>query len=169
MANEGQKLLVIVFDDDLAKDIVDEIVAQQPGDLDKKFIIKTQNASTRPKNLLDLPADSHVIFILQTIENASPTENGGTSVRFFKRKTHPENLLEGKFEYSVLGLGDSNLLLDRQTTTAKDCNQVAIELDGRLEKLGGKRFYELGLADEREGLPEVKPWITGLWANLSKA
>lgn len=27
--------------------------------------------------------------------------------------------------FAVLGLGDSNLLMDRQTTTAKDCNQCA--------------------------------------------
>jgi len=66
----------------------------------------------------------------------------------------------------VLGVGDSNLLLDRQTTTAKDCNQVAQDLDARLEALGGRRFYELGLADERTGLKEVEPWIEGLWAAL---
>lgn len=67
----------------------------------------------------------------------------------------------------MLGVGDSNLLLDRQTTTAKDCNQVAQELDSRLAALGGKRFYELGLADERTGLQEVEPWIDGLWASLA--
>jgi NADPH-ferrihemoprotein reductase len=87
-------------------------------------------------------------------------------VRFFKRKTHPENLLESKFSFTVLGLGDSNLLLDRQTTTAKDCNQVAQELDARLEALSGKRHHSLGLADERADLVEVEPWIDALWASL---
>jgi len=52
----------------------------------------------------------------------------GTCIRFFKRKTHPEDLLHDKFSYAVLGVGDSNLLLDRQTTTAKDCNQCAQEV-----------------------------------------
>jgi len=66
----------------------------------------------------------------------------------------------------VLGLGDSNLLLDRQHTSAKDCNQVAQVLDGRLEALGGVRFYERGEADERTGLTEVDPWIDGLIAKL---
>ena len=47
------------------------------------------------------------------------------TLRFFKRKTHPEDLLNGKFLFSVMGLGDSNLLFDRQTTSAKDCNQCA--------------------------------------------
>jgi NADPH-ferrihemoprotein reductase len=66
----------------------------------------------------------------------------------------------------VLGLGDSNLLLDRQTTTAKDCNQVAQQLDARLEALSGQRRYSLGVSDERTGLTEVEPWIDGLWASL---
>lgn len=92
---------------------------------------------------------------------------GGSCVRFFKRKTHPVDLLSSKnFAYTVLGLGDSNLLLDRQTTTANDCNQVAQEFDARLATLGGKRMYPLGLADERTGLEEVEPWITGLWTSL---
>lgn len=76
--------------------------------------------------------------------------------------------MQGKFQYAILGLGDSNLLLDRQTTTAKDCNQVAQQLDSRLNSLGGTRFYQLGLADERSGLQEVEPWIDGLWESLSK-
>ena len=123
-------------------------------------------ASQRPKTLLDINDDTLVCFVMQTIENASPTEQGGSCLRFFKRKTHPESLLEGKFAFCVFGVGDSNLLLDRQTTTAKDCNQVAQQLDSRLEALSGKRFYELGLADERTGLQEVEPWIDGLWTAL---
>jgi hypothetical protein len=91
---------------------------------------------------------------------------GASCVLFFKRKTHPETLLQEKFSFTVLGLGDSNLLLDRQTTTANDCNQVAQALDLRLEALGSRRHYALGLSDEREGLEEVEPWIDGLWASL---
>ena len=49
-------------------------------------------------------------------------------MRFFKRKTHSNDLLKDKFSFTVLGLGDSNLLMDRQTTTAKDCNQCAKEV-----------------------------------------
>lgn len=93
---------------------------------------------------------------------------GGTCVRFFKRKTHPQDLLQDKFYFTVLGVGDSNLLLDRQTTTAKDCNQVAQELDSRLKVLGGRRHYALGMADERSDLQEVEPWIDGLWESLMK-
>jgi sulfite reductase alpha subunit-like flavoprotein len=92
---------------------------------------------------------------------------GGACLRFFKRKTHPENLLQGKFHFTVFGLGDSNLLLDRQSTGAKDCNQTAQELDIRLEAVGGDRHYELGVSDERTGLTEVEPWIDGFWLSLA--
>lgn len=78
-------------------------------------------------------------------------------------------MLAGKFAYTVFGLGDSNLLLDRQTTTAKDCNQVAQYMDTRLEALGGNRFYPLGLDDERTELQEVEAWVTGLWAAVASS
>ncbi|KAL3804579.1 hypothetical protein ACHAW5_004582 [Stephanodiscus triporus] len=86
------------------------------------------------------------IFIVQTIKNESPPEDagpGGGGVRLF----------------AVLGLGDSNLLLDRRHTSAKDCNQVARALDSRLEGLGGTRFCDRGECDERTGLLECEPWI----------
>ena len=119
-----------------------------------------------------------VCFVFQTIENGAPTEDGGTLTRFFHRKSHPDDLLSSnrssssgggggkKFKFAVLGLGDSNLLLDRQTTSAKDCNQVAQKLDTRLTQLGGTRFHSLGLADERTGLQEVEPWIESFWQNV---
>eukprot|EP00566_Odontella_aurita_P027820 CAMPEP_0113562908 /NCGR_PEP_ID=MMETSP0015_2-20120614/20775_1 /TAXON_ID=2838 /ORGANISM="Odontella" /LENGTH=166 /DNA_ID=CAMNT_0000464831 /DNA_START=102 /DNA_END=599 /DNA_ORIENTATION=- /assembly_acc=CAM_ASM_000160 len=156
--------IVVVHGGELATDVASkiksEIVSASPGGLSDGDVT-VQCASVRPKKLLDLGASTLVVFVLQTIENSSPTEEGGTTVRFFKRKTHPSGLLEGEGSfrhYAVLGVGDSNLLLDRQTTTARDCNQVAQELDGRLEALGGVRFRELGMADERTGLTEVKLW-----------
>jgi NADPH-ferrihemoprotein reductase len=76
-------------------------------------------------------------------------------------------MLSDGFLYTVLGLGNSNLLLDRQTTGPLDCNQVAIELDNCLHNLGGSRWYPLGLADERIGLDiYVEPWIDGFWEKL---
>jgi sulfite reductase alpha subunit-like flavoprotein len=77
-------------------------------------------------------------------------------------------MLSDGFLYTVLGLGNSNLLLDRQTTGPNDCNQVAQELDQCLYNLGGSRWYPLGLADERIGLDiNVEPWIDGLWQALN--
>ena len=100
----------------------------------------------------------------RTIENEEPTEEAGACIRFFKRKTHPNTLL--KCSFAVLGLGDSNLLLDRQHTSAKDCNQVAAMLDSRLEALGATRFHSRGECDERTGLTEVEPWIEQLYKKL---
>ena len=156
--------VVVVHGGELASDVAEQVKEKKPAKLDVEVTLR--NASERPKTLLDLGPGTVVCFLIQTIENSSPTEEGGTCLRFFKRKMHAENLLEG-FKFSVLGLGDSNLLLDRQTTTAKDCNQAAQELDARLRALGGSSVHELGLADERTGLQEVEPWIDSFWTSLS--
>jgi len=154
--------VVVVYGGELAKDVAERIVQQKP--ISCSYDVSMRCASERPKTLLDYDGETTVCFVLQTIENAAPTEEGGSCFRFFKRKTHPETLLaDNKFSFAMLGLGDSNLLLDRQTTTAKDCNQVAQELDARLAALGGQRKYELGMADERTELKEVEPWIEGFW------
>ena len=94
-----------------------------------------------------------VIFVVQTIENEAAPEAAGSCCRFFKRKTHAADLLAGKLRFAVLALGDSNLLLDRQTTTAKDCNQVGQTLDARLAELGDAR---LELRVRRHGPGQVR-------------
>jgi sulfite reductase alpha subunit-like flavoprotein len=66
----------------------------------------------------------------------------------------------------VLGLGDSNLLLDRQSTSAKDCNQIARKLDKRCAELGGERFHALGESDDRTGNLEIEPWLDSLKDSL---
>jgi sulfite reductase alpha subunit-like flavoprotein len=157
--------IVIIHGGELAKDVAEQVEALKPSD---DFDVTLRCASERPKTLLNL-SDAVLCFVMQTIENEAPTEEGGSVVRFFKRKTHPSDLLESSgLSFAVLGLGDSNLLLDRQTTAAKDCNQVAQQLDSRLEALGGKRVCPLGMADERTGLTEVEPWIKDVfWKSLS--
>lgn len=77
-------------------------------------------------------------------------------------------MLNEGFFFTVLGLGNSNLLLDRQTTGPSDCNQVAQDLDSCLNNLGGIRYFPLGLADERIGLDmDVETWMDGLWLRLN--
>ena len=68
----------------------------------------------------DAPAAA--IFVVETIENAQPAEAAGTCLRFYnrKRKGGEKGLFAGKLRYAVLGLGDTNLLVDRKSTTAKD-------------------------------------------------
>ncbi|KAL1510218.1 hypothetical protein AB1Y20_006546 [Prymnesium parvum] len=113
--------------------------------------------------------DVVVCFIVATIENEQPPESAGACIRFFNRTSNPKGMLargSAPLQFTVLGLGDSNLLLDRQTTTAKDCNQVAQKLDARLEELGGRRFYPRGEVDDRTGSLELAPWIDGIWDPL---
>eukprot|EP00533_Pseudo-nitzschia_delicatissima_P011770 CAMPEP_0197273460 /NCGR_PEP_ID=MMETSP1432-20130617/11317_1 /TAXON_ID=44447 /ORGANISM="Pseudo-nitzschia delicatissima, Strain UNC1205" /LENGTH=173 /DNA_ID=CAMNT_0042739125 /DNA_START=252 /DNA_END=773 /DNA_ORIENTATION=- len=168
--------VVIIHGGELAKDVAEQIEALKPSD---DFEVTLRCASERPKTLMeyvkkgdDANGDNKTVlcFAMQTIENEGPTEEGGSVLRFFKRKTHPTDLLESpSLSFAVLGLGDSNLLLDRQTTGAKDCNEVAKQLDSRLEALGATRLCPLGMADERTGLTEVDPWIKEtFWKSLGK-
>ena len=66
------------------------------------------------------------LFVVETVENAQPADAAGPTVRFFnrKRKEKKEGLLKDLLQYAVVCIGDTNLLLDRQSTTAKDCNQA---------------------------------------------
>ena len=89
-------------------------------------------------------------------------------MRYIHRRTHADDLFNGRLLYAVLGLGDTNLLLDRQTTTAKDCNQVARRLDARLAALGATRFHDIGETDDRTGNQELDPWISACVAKLAK-
>jgi sulfite reductase alpha subunit-like flavoprotein len=159
--------LVILYGGELAKDVAEQVASQKPAE--SPITVTLRCADERPKTLVNYGDTTAVCFILQTIENAAPTEDGGACVRFFKRKTHPIDLLV-KFSFTMLGVGDSNLLLDRQTTGAADCNQVAQQLDTRLEALGGTRFHKTALADERTGLSEiVEPWIASVWESLASS
>lgn len=156
--------VLVLAGGELAVDVAEQIVAKKPADF--SIPIACRSMSDKPKEVPGLGADVLLVLVIQTIENAQPTEDGGRLLRFFKRKTHPADLMAGK-AFACLGLGDSNLLLDRQTTTAQHCNQCAQELDARLATLGAFRLGELGLADERTGLTEVEPWIRAFWAGLS--
>lgn len=158
--------IIIVHGGELARDVAEQIESLKPSAQNVEVTLRC--ASERPKKLLELLDETTVLcFVMQTIENENPTEEGGSVFRFFKRKTHGDDLLKGT-KFAVLGLGDSNLLLDRQTTGAKDCNQVAQQLDARLEALGGTRVCDLGMADERTGLTEVEPWIQDtFWKSLA--
>ena len=53
------------------------------------------------------------IYIVQTIENEQAPEPATRFFSFIKNKSHPEDLFS-KLQYTVIALGDSNLLLDRQ-------------------------------------------------------
>lgn len=150
-----------------------QMVSMSKSKIFKAALLVGQAQAGDEKEETPQPQSSRLaIFIAQTIENESPPEDSGACIRFLNRKTHPNNLLKGLY-FTVLGLGDSNLLLDRQHTGAKDCNQVAQKLDKRLDGNGGLgaiRFYGRGECDERTGLEDgVEPWVEGLVQKLLKA
>jgi hypothetical protein len=65
--------LVIVYGGELAKDVAERVVAKKPAASSIQVTLRC--ADDRPKTLADLGADTVVCFVLQTIENASPTED----------------------------------------------------------------------------------------------
>ena len=154
--------VTVLYGGELAQDIAERIVKDSSA-----HSLKMECSSMEGFKKLKLDQSEHtVVFVVQTIENNAYPEAAGGCVRFFKRKTHAADLLSGKLQFTVLCVGDSNLLLDRQTTTANDCNAAGQALDSRLEELGGSKIYARGESDERTGLKEVEPWIEGLWAAL---
>lgn len=160
-----EKVLVLCGGN-LASDIGEKILEKMSGG--KVEVEQKGMWEVKGKSLTDgtVSATTLVVFIIETVENEMPPEEASTLMMFFKRKSHPEDLLSDKFKFCVLGLGNSDLLLDRQTTTAKDCNQAAQTLDKRLEALGGSRHFDLCIADERSELVEVEPWLEHLVESL---
>ena len=165
----------------IAERIVSEGSARSPPIV---MECKSMEGFRKPALKALVASDATIIMVMQTVENDEPPESAGGVLRFFKMKSHPVDmlatvcftvrlLLAGGPKWSmqpfsnsrhglarcvlpqVLALGDSNLLLDRQTTTAKDCNKCGQLLDARMGDLGGTRFYPRGEADERTSLQEV--------------
>ncbi len=158
--------VILLSGGDLSADVAEQIASKLSSSTPIEASRVHKVAMSKSKEFKDALLEGSLakpstlaIFIAQTIENELPTEDAGACIRFFKRKTHPDTLFKDKPQFAVLGLGDSNLLLDRQHTNASDCNQVAQALDARLQALGGERFCQRGECDERTGLLEVEPWI----------
>jgi hypothetical protein len=63
--------LVVVHGGELAKDVAEQIVAKKGSSAIK---VTMRSASERPKTLVDLGDNTLVCFVMQTIENAAPTE-----------------------------------------------------------------------------------------------
>lgn len=65
--------LLIVHGGELAKDIAERIAAKKPTS-SSITDVSVRCGSERPKKLLDVPEDTLVCFVMQTIENAAPTD-----------------------------------------------------------------------------------------------
>mmetsp|Transcript_8837 Transcript_8837/g.23045 ORF Transcript_8837/g.23045 Transcript_8837/m.23045 type:complete len:160 (-) Transcript_8837:3077-3556(-) len=157
-------MALVLYGGELAAEIAERVVGAAKG---AGLTAEATNMSDFKKCKLGEEPQT-VVFIVQSVENDEPPETAGSCIRFIKRKTNAADMF-GKMKFSVLGLGDSNLLLDRQTTTAQDCNKVGQALDKRIAELGGTRICDIGLADERTGLTEVEPYLETLIPALKEA
>lgn len=184
-ATETPVKVLIAHDEGIAEDVANSIPQSSPKIDFVKAPIDDFKKMARSGGTGEFAV---VVVIVSTLENEEPSEAAGSFFRWVHRKDHPSNLFAGKLRYTVLGLGDSNLLLDRQTTTgagaasgdperpeahqlaipplppkiqhaAKDCNQIAQKLDTRLSSLGAERACPRGEADERTGNTEIAHWI----------
>ena len=163
-------VVLVIWGGEVSQGVAERIVSEGAAQPQPVAMRAVSMADYKRKELQALAeAQSTAVLLLQTVENNEPPESAGGFLRFFKRKTHPEGMLAGKLAFTVLALGDSNLLLDRQTTTAADCTKCGQDLDSRLGQLGAPRFYARGEADERTGMQEMEPWIGGLWPALLTA
>ena len=154
-------VLTVLHSGELAAEIA-QLVAQQNPDV---IVVPMEDFREWEKEAQlrggDRAAPLLLVCIVATIENEQAPEAAGRCVRFFNRNDHDSGMLRG-VHVAVLGLGDSNLLLDRQTTTAKDCNAIAQRLEGNLMTLGASRLHTYGEADDRTNNVEIAPWLAAL-------
>ena len=100
-----------------------------------------------------------VVAVCSTTGAGDAPTNSDAFVRWIKRKTHASDTLSNVY-YTVLGLGDSNYT---------KYQAVPRLVDDGLHKIGAKKFYARGEADDAYGLEiVVEPWIDGLYPVLEK-
>ena len=68
--------LIVVYDGELSKDIADQLIAKKQS---SSVQVTLRSASDKPKSLVSdychATSTTVICFIIQTIENASPTED----------------------------------------------------------------------------------------------
>ncbi len=140
-----------------------EAIAKRIGkDLSSKTIANTVESMNKflPKIEKNNKSSNYVLVIVcSTTGNGDMPENSEKFFRFLKRKINPNDLFSN-VNYTVLGLGDSNY---------SKFQYIPKQVDDLLHKLGAKKFYKRGEADEACGLENVvEPWISNLYPQLEK-
>jgi sulfite reductase alpha subunit-like flavoprotein len=140
-----------------------EAIAKRIGkDLSSKTIANTVESMNKflPKIEKNNKSSNYVLVIVcSTTGNGDMPENSEKFFRFLKRKINPNDLLSNVI-YTVLGLGDSNY---------SKFQYIPKQVDDLLHKLGAKKFYKRGEADEACGLENVvEPWISNLYPEIEK-
>lgn len=104
-------------------------------------------------HLADIP-NSLAIFCLATYGEGDPTDNLQEFFAMLKDSDRNELDLSG-VNYCVFGLGNK---------TYEHYNAIGILVDKKLEELGAKRIYELGLGDDDANIEEdFNNWKEGMW------
>ena len=72
------KQVIVVYGGELANDVAQQIVSKKPT-IDVE--VSLRNASEKPKTLLEYDQETVICFVIQTIENAAPTEDVRINIR----------------------------------------------------------------------------------------
>jgi len=156
---QTKKIVNVLYGGELAEDIARKIKSSVLASASCNSKVSINLLSMKDFKKLDIPnSTDRCIFVVQTVENNQPSEDAGNCYRFFKRKSHESDAL-CKLSFAMVGLGNSNLLMDRQTTTAAECNLCAQNMTKRLEELGARMFFDYFETDERTDLVGVNEWI----------
>lgn len=98
-----------------------------------------------------------IIGVCSTTGSGDAPTNCENFVRWIKRKTLANDTLSNAY-YTILGLGDSNYT---------KYQHVPKMVDEGLSRIGAKKFYQRGEADDAYGLEiVVEPWIEALYPVL---
>ncbi|XP_047737408.1 methionine synthase reductase-like [Hyalella azteca] len=127
--------------------------------------LKNKNVTTAVKCISDFGEDPSlfsqcdcIIFIASTTGDGDPPDTAKKLWRVLNKCSKALNV--DHLTYTVLGLGDTNY--------TNFCN-FGKNLDKILHKLGAKRFYPCGWADDGTDLEIViEPWKETLWAAISQ-
>jgi sulfite reductase alpha subunit-like flavoprotein len=101
------------------------------------------------------------ILVVATYGDGEPTENAMDFGTWMRQPLAEACPLKGQ-RFSVMGLGDMNYT---------KFNQMGIDTDLNLERLGSKRFYVRGVGDDSQDIAEdFKKWKEGgFWKALKEA
>lgn len=140
-----------------AEEIARRIHAELPSrNLPQGKILCLSDYSTVPHFSQSGPP-AQIVIVVSTTGEGDPPE----SIRPFMRLLRKKDRQLPHLSYTVLALGDTNY--------ENFCN-TGKRIDAAMEKLGARRFYKRGDADDGTGLElVVEPWLEALWPALEKA
>eukprot|EP01032_Pedospumella_encystans_P015987 gene15987-18259_t len=124
-------------------------------EIQSKLRVKSTVHSIDKYDVLNLPEEKYMIFLVSTTGDGEPPEMMKKFWNFLLRKSLASDALSG-LAYSVFGLGDSSY---------DKFNAVARKLDKRLQMLGAVAMQPVGLGDDQAPygyLSALNPWVKNI-------